>query len=103
MPAVIALFMRMLGIALPALGWKLLRGLGFAAVSYVGLKVGIDAAKDYAFSNLGAVPAQWVNVLGLLKVDVCINIIFSALIARLTLSGLDKSGSQKSFKWLGPK
>ncbi|WP_428996752.1 DUF2523 family protein [Pseudomonas aeruginosa] len=42
----------------------------------------MDQAKDYVFSNLGGVPAQWLQVLGLLQVDVCINILFSAYIAR---------------------
>ena len=30
----------------------------------------MDQAKDYVFSNLGGVPAQWLQVLGLLQVDV---------------------------------
>ncbi|MBR7206809.1 DUF2523 domain-containing protein, partial [Pseudomonas aeruginosa] len=42
----------------------------------------------YVFSNLGGVPAQWLQVLGLLQVDVCINILFSAYIARAVLWGM---------------
>ncbi|WP_419197888.1 DUF2523 domain-containing protein [Pseudomonas aeruginosa] len=67
------------------MGWKLLRGLGFTAVAFVGVKAVMDQAKDYVFSSLGGVPAQWLQVLGLLQVDVCINILFSAYIARAVL------------------
>ncbi|MGG6928697.1 DUF2523 family protein [Pseudomonas aeruginosa] len=56
-----------------------------------------------AFSNLGGVPAQWLQVLGLLQVDVCINILFSAYIARAVLWGMDKSGGKSGMRWTGPK
>lgn len=99
MPAVIALLLRAIGLSLVPLGWKLLRGLGFAAISYTGIKTGLDAAKEYAFSSLGSVPANWLAVLGMLKVDVCLNIIFSALIARAILGGMGSSGNKSTFKW----
>ncbi|MBR7206852.1 DUF2523 domain-containing protein, partial [Pseudomonas aeruginosa] len=57
----------------------------------------------YVFSNLGGVPAQWLQVLGLLQVDVCINILFSAYIARAVLWGMDKSGGKSGMRWTGPK
>lgn len=99
MPAVIALLMRFLGWSVVPLGWKLLRGLGFAAVSYTGIKVALDAAKEYAFSSLGSVPNTWIAVLGLLKVDVCLNILFSALIASAVARGMSSSGSKTTFRW----
>ncbi|WGW63932.1 hypothetical protein P7I89_05430 [Pseudomonas aeruginosa] len=37
-------------------------------------------------------PAQWLQVLGLLQVDVCINILFSAYIARAVLWGWTSLG-----------
>lgn len=51
----------------------------------------------------GGVPAQWLQVLGLLQVDVCINILFSAYIARAVLWGMDKSGGKSGMRWTGPK
>ncbi|EGH44310.1 hypothetical protein [Pseudomonas syringae] len=50
MPAIIGLFIRMLGLSIVPLGWKLLRGLGFAAISYIGIEAALDKAKVYAFS-----------------------------------------------------
>ncbi|HCL3955079.1 TPA: DUF2523 domain-containing protein [Pseudomonas aeruginosa] len=95
--------MRAIGWSLIPLGWKLLRGLGFTAVAFVGVKAVMDQAKDYVFSSLGGVPAQWLQVLGLLQVDVCINILFSAYIARAVLWGMDKSGGKSGMRWTGPK
>lgn len=101
MPAVIALFLRLLGVAIVPLGWKLLRGLGFTAVSYVGVSAALDQIKSLAMSNLTSVTPEALNVLGLLKVDVCFNIILSALIARTLLRGFSKSGEKKTFQWGG--
>lgn len=101
MPLIIGLLLRMIGATIVPLAWKLLSGLGFAAISYVGLKLVIDQLKDYAFSSLGALPIEWINVLGLLKIDVCLNIIFSAYLARMVLSGMNSSGNKTSFKWMG--
>lgn len=100
MPALIGLFLRMVGLSIVPLGWKLLRGLGFAAITYVGIEAGLDQAKNYAFSQLGGLPADWLAVLGMLKIDVCMNILFSAYVARALLSGMNKSGSKTSMKWM---
>ncbi|MBO8350569.1 DUF2523 domain-containing protein [Pseudomonas aeruginosa] len=67
MPLLIGVLLRAIGWSLIPLGWKLLRGLGFTAVAFVGVKAVMDQAKDYVFSNLGGVPAQWLQVLGLCK------------------------------------
>ncbi|MFS2161110.1 DUF2523 domain-containing protein [Pseudomonas sp. Pseusp122] len=101
MPQVIALLVSFFGEYIVSLGWKLLRGLGVGAVSYVGIQLVLDQAKQYAFSMLGSLPADWVGVLGLLKVDVCMNILFSAYVARAVLRGMDKSGNKSGFRWSG--
>ena len=103
MPALIGLFIRALGWSLVPMGWSLVRGLGFAAFTYIGVQAVMEWAKDYAFSSLGAVPASWVQVLGMLQIDVCLNILFSAYIARAVLWGMNKSGSKSSIRWGGPQ
>jgi len=103
MPAVIALLWRLLGSAIVPLGWKLLKGLGFAAVSYVGVTAGLDAGKALIISKLSAVPISWMNVLGLLQVDVVFSILFSALAARAALRGVDKAGKKDGYRWGAPK
>ena len=101
MPAIIGLLLRAIGWSLVPLGWKLLRGLGFAAVTFTGVQSGMDWIKDYAFSNLGQVPAQWLNVLGMLQIDVCLSIYFSAYVARAMLWGMNSSGGKTSMRWNG--
>lgn len=101
MPMLISLFMRFLAWAIVPLGWKLLRGLGFTAISYVGISAGLDKLKELAISNFNSVPAEYLNVLGLLKVDVCFSIIVSALLARTVLRGVSSSGSKKTMGWGG--
>lgn len=100
MPSLIGLFLRMVGLSIVPLGWKLLRGLGFAALSYVGIDAALSQAKTYAFSQLGSMPAQYLGVLGMLKIDVCLNILFSAYIARALLGGMNKQGSKTTMKWM---
>lgn len=102
MPAVIALFLRLLGVSLVPLGWKLLRGLGFTAVTFTGVQLLMDQAKDYVFSQLFSLPGEWVQMIGLLKLDVCFNILFSAYVARAVLWGMNQStGSKSSIRFGG--
>lgn len=103
MPALIGLFLRALGWSAVPIGWSLLRGLGFAAFTFVGVQALMEWAQDYAFSNLGNVPAAWVQVLGMLQIDVALNILFSCYIARAVLWGMNKSGSKSVLRWGGPK
>lgn len=99
MPAFIALLLKAIGWSLVPLGWKLLRGLGFTAVAYVGVQSLMDYAKEYVFSSLGNVPSSWLQVLGLLQIDVAINILFSAYIARAVIWGMNSSGGKTSYRW----
>lgn len=101
MPAVIALFLRMLGFSLIPLGWKLLRGLGFAAVTFTGVQFLMDDAKAYVFQQLMSLPSEWVQLIGLMKLDVCFNILFSAYVARAIIWGMNQSGSKSSIRWGG--
>lgn len=101
MPALIGLFLRAVGWSLVPLGWKLLRGLGFTAIAYTGVSQAMDWAQDYVFTSLLNVPPEWVQVLGLLQIDVLINIYFSAYIARAVLWGMSSSGSKTSIRWGG--
>lgn len=101
MPALIGLLLKAIGWSLVPLGWSLLRGLGFTAIAYTGVSQVMEWAKNYVFSNLLNVPGEWVQVLGLLQVDVCVNILFSAYIARAVLWGMNSSGSKSSIRWGG--
>ena len=101
MQLIIGLFIRLFAAFLPSMVFSVLRALGFAAVSYVGVSTAMDFAKDYVMSKLGAVDSGWLQIAGLLQIDVCINILFSAYIARAILWGMSKTGEKKSITFKG--
>lgn len=96
MSMLLRLFFVILGENVVAIGWKLLRGLGFASVTFAGVSVLLDSAKDYAFTQLGTLPANFIMMAGLLKLDVCLNIYFSCYLARAIVWGLNQSSGSRS-------
>ena len=101
MQAIIALVFRLLAAFGPSLAWSVVKGLGFAAVTYVGVSTAMEFAKDYVFQQFGSLPPSWMQIIGMLQLDVFFNIIFSAYFIRAVLWGMNKSGSKKSINWQG--
>jgi len=73
----------------------LLKMIGFGFVTYTGINLGLEQVKDYIVSNAGGMAPQIVGVLGLAKVDICMNIMLSAIATRALLTGLDKATDRK--------
>lgn len=71
-----------------SLAGRVLLALGFAAVTYTGVSASLTWLKDQAKLSLQGLPADVVGMLAYMKVDVCVSIIFSAILARLLLDGL---------------
>lgn len=67
---------------------RVLIALGIGYVSYSGLSALLDALKGQVIGYLTGAPAQVVAIMGLLKVDVALSVVFSAYAARLVLAGL---------------
>jgi len=67
-----------------------LRYLSIGAVSYYGVNFVVGELKDYIISNFVSAPTLVLHILGLLKVDIAINIILSAVTTRMVLAGIDK-------------
>lgn len=94
MPAfVLALLGGLVSIASSIAG-RILVSLGVGFVSFTGISATLDWLKGQVISNMGALPQVAVEVMGLMKADVCVSILFSAVAARLLLNGLT-SGSLK--------
>jgi len=80
-----------------------LRLLGFGFVTYMGIAVIINQAKDYIISQIGGSAPTILNILGIMKVDVAINIMLAAVTTRFILSGMDKlTGSKSNSVWSPP-
>ena len=74
---------------------RVLLALGIGYVSYTGLSTGLEFLHAQVVTGLTGLSARSVQVLGLLKVDVCISILFSALTARMVLNGLTSGALKK--------
>lgn len=74
---------------------KILVSLGIGYAVFTGVDVSITWARDYALSNIAAMGGNAVAVAGALKVGVCISILTSALLTRLTIQGLTSGTIKK--------
>lgn len=76
-----------------SLAGRVLLSLGFASITYTGLSATLDWLKSQAVSNMQLLSADTVNLMGYMKVGVALNIIVSALLARMLLDGLSAGGT----------
>lgn len=67
---------------------RVLLSLGIGYVSYKGISVLLTSLKSQAISSLTSIPPEMLQIVGLAKLDICLNILFSALAARLVIMGL---------------
>ncbi|MPS47805.1 DUF2523 domain-containing protein [Methylobacillus sp.] len=67
---------------------KFLTAMGIGWAMYQGLDVLIQQILTGIKVNLGALPPEMVGMLGVLKVDKCLNVIGSAFMVRLVLKGV---------------
>lgn len=79
--------------ALGPLVIKVLTSLGIGAVSYVGINLLLGQVKSHIITQFGNAGNDTLMLLGLAKVDICINIILAAVTARAVISGMKASGS----------
>lgn len=86
----------------PTLTGQILLALGVATGTTTGVSTLIDFARDYLLSSINGLPPTTVHLLGLLKVGVCISMIFGAISARLFLKGLQSTagGAIKRMFWM---
>ena len=76
---------------------RALVALGIGVATYTGIDVSMTWLESEALVYINQLPANYVAMLAMLKVGVCINIIFSAMMVRAALTGL-QSGTFK--RWV---
>ncbi|MCX7206986.1 MAG: DUF2523 family protein [Proteobacteria bacterium] len=76
---------------------RALIGLGVGVVTYTGFKMVLEKLQSDVISSFQGLPVAVIEVLGLLEVDTCVSILFSAYLGKMVVSGLT-SGSVK--KWV---
>ena len=67
---------------------RALVALGLSVVAYKGMSASLDWLKSSAVSSLVGLPPDLIGIISYMKVGECISIIFSAILARLLISGL---------------
>jgi hypothetical protein len=77
---------------------KVLIALGVGVVTYTGVSATIGWLKTGAVNALLGLPPEMVGILSLMKVGTCISLVFSAVLIRLSLSGLTGDTMKKWVK-----
>ena len=75
---------------------RVLTALAIGVVSYTGLNASINWLKSGAIDAIMSLPPGAIAVLSLLKVGTCISMVFSAMVIRFTLQGM-QSDTVKSW------
>lgn len=68
---------------------KTLASLGIGYFTYTGMNALVDLNQEQIIRLLNALPSTTVQLIGVLKVGVCLNIWFSAFVIKMTLYGLN--------------
>ena len=93
MPAFFGPILLALAALLESLVFKVLLGLGFGVLTYSGVGALLDSAQSTLNGMFSGLSADVLAMTYLLGVDRCINLVFSSVVARLTLQGMSALGS----------
>jgi hypothetical protein len=66
---------------------RVLVSLGISLVTYKGINTSLDWLKSQAISSIQGLNSDILGIIGVLQVGTCISIIFSAMTARLLITG----------------
>lgn len=69
---------------------KVLVGLGFGYLTFSGVDTLVTQNQSQILSLLNTMPPLAVQLIGVLKLGTCLNIMFSAMVMRLTVFGLNE-------------
>lgn len=96
MPVILAALIGGLVSAAGSFVGRAMIAIGVGIVVYQGVDVALETFKTMIFTNLAALPGGVLGMINTMKIGVGLNIIFSALAARLVLNGLT-GGAIKRF------
>lgn len=74
---------------------RVMIALGFSIVTYTGISASLTFLRANVVSSIVALPPDVVGMLATMKVGEAISIVFSALLARLLLSGLSSDSLKR--------
>lgn len=97
MPALVAVIMGALLNIVGSLVGRVLVSLGMSVITYTGMSVTLTWLKSQAVSAALGLPSDVIGMLSTMKVGTSISIIFSAMLARMVVTGLS---GDKLKKWV---
>lgn len=71
-------------------------GIGFGVVTYVGMTFALDQLQDLFFSQMTGLPINMRELVGMMRVDDAVNIMFSAYAAKAAASGWANNRRRKT-------
>ena len=71
---------------------QVLLSVGMSYVTFLGVDASIGWAKGQFLSGLSGAPAAAVQIAGLMKVGVCVSMLLSAVVVRVTMKGMQSGG-----------
>ncbi len=92
MPVFILALVSALASVAGTLAGRVLMSLGIGFVVYKGVEIFLNSLKSIFIDSLLGMPGDILSILGMTKIDIGFNMIFSAIVARFVISGLS-SGS----------
>ncbi len=98
MPWIIAILIRGLVLAGGSSVAQAMVAIGMGVVTYTGTRVVLNSYKAQAVAAFIGLGPDVVGLLGVLKVGQCISILFSALLIRATLNGLQSDTIKRFMK-----
>jgi hypothetical protein len=102
MPGFMIPLLAALSFVLEALAFRLAIGFGLGVASFIGVSSLVGDAAVYVASYWAGLPAQMLAMAYLMKIDLCINLLFSAYTARLSLVGMTALGGLSKAVQLPP-
>jgi hypothetical protein len=93
MPLFLAALLGALSQAAGSLVGRVLVSLGIGYATFTGINTMISAVQTYALSQINSLPSDALILAGRMRVGVAISMIFSALVMRMALNGLQAASS----------
>lgn len=103
MPVIIGIVSSVITALLSSLLSRIIGALGFGMIAFSGCNFAIKLLQDKISSNLSSLPVAIVSIFAMAGIGQCFSILFSALVIRTTLAGMDSAGNLIQSKWKGFK
>lgn len=90
-----AIFSYFIGHNLKTIVFRVMSTLGLGIITYGGTQLLVGQMYDYVRDGFNAIPAEYLQVIGMLRIDVFMSMVISAYAIRYTIGLTKKIGVRK--------